>query len=192
MVSHSLRASLSTRNRPPHHASISGMNGSPSSSPFSSSVARISSELRTSTISPTRRAAARRSGVWAFCTLSLLSGSGRLWFGRPRARATARNTAPAAASGSRGGLIRPTASRRARRGLRVGGAVHRRRPAPSVYRVDDDPVHAVMHDRADRSRHRRHDHRRTGAQRLHHDAADEVLQGREHERLAGLEGALEA
>ena len=54
-VSYGFRAGLSTRNRRPQNCSISGMNGRFSSSPFSSSVARISDSLRTSTSSPTRR-----------------------------------------------------------------------------------------------------------------------------------------
>src|SRR5918996_3212859 len=55
IVSHSLWATLYTVKRWPQYSSISGMNGSESSSPRSSSVARISSALRTSTSSPTRR-----------------------------------------------------------------------------------------------------------------------------------------
>src|SRR5918996_5983433 len=55
IVSHSLWATLYTVKRWPQYCSISGMNGSASSSPRSSSVARISSALRTSTSSPTRR-----------------------------------------------------------------------------------------------------------------------------------------
>jgi hypothetical protein len=55
IVSHSLLARLATVNRCPQNCSISGMNGSESSSPRSSSVARISAWLRTSTTSPMRR-----------------------------------------------------------------------------------------------------------------------------------------
>ena len=55
MVSHSLCATLWTVSRWPQYLSISGINGRFSNSPRSSSVARISSALRTSTTSPTRR-----------------------------------------------------------------------------------------------------------------------------------------
>ena len=55
MVSHSLCATLSTVSRWPQNLSISGINGRFSSSPRSSRVAMISSALRTSTRSPTRR-----------------------------------------------------------------------------------------------------------------------------------------
>ena len=55
MVSHSLCATLWTVSRWPQNLSISGMNGRFSSSPRSSRVAMISSALRTSTRSPTRR-----------------------------------------------------------------------------------------------------------------------------------------
>ena len=55
MLSHDLCATLWTVSLRPQKASISGMKGSSSSSPFSSSVARISSALRTSTSSPTFR-----------------------------------------------------------------------------------------------------------------------------------------
>ena len=54
-----LYARALTRKRLPQWASISGMNGSRSSFPVESSVARISSSLRTSTTSPTRREDAR-------------------------------------------------------------------------------------------------------------------------------------
>src|SRR4051794_9791854 len=52
MVSQILSARLSTRNLPPRNASISGMKGSASSAPVSSSVARISAAPRISTRSP--------------------------------------------------------------------------------------------------------------------------------------------
>ena len=55
MVSQVLCADLNTRKRRPQYGSISGMNGSASSSPRSSSVAWISSALLTSTQSPARR-----------------------------------------------------------------------------------------------------------------------------------------
>src|SRR5262245_21672728 len=55
MVSQVLWARLWTRTCCPQYLNISGMNGSASSAPVSSSVARISRSLRTSTISPARR-----------------------------------------------------------------------------------------------------------------------------------------
>ena len=51
-VSHVLNAILSTTNRLPQNCSISGMKGRESSSPRSSSPARISSAGLTSTTSP--------------------------------------------------------------------------------------------------------------------------------------------
>ena len=138
MVSHSFTASLSTRNRRPQNCSISGMNGSDSSSPCSSSVARISASLRTSTISPTRRSSDLVRGLLV-CTAAPLSdrpgrtpaaGSAPV----PPARATARSTTSAAASGRRAAFVRRTPSRRARdvsgsaaRCIAVGQ--RRRRPA---------------------------------------------------------------
>jgi hypothetical protein len=63
MVSHSLCATLSTVSRWPQNFSISGMNGRFSNSPCSSRVAMISSALRTSTTSPTRRPFAKAAVV---------------------------------------------------------------------------------------------------------------------------------
>ena len=68
MVSHSFTASLSTRNRRPQNCSISGMNGSDSSSALASRVARISASLRTSTMSPTRKLSAWPTGTSSVCT----------------------------------------------------------------------------------------------------------------------------
>jgi len=54
MVSQDLCADFETRKRRPQYWSISGMNGSESSSPAASSVARISAAPSTSTQSPAR------------------------------------------------------------------------------------------------------------------------------------------
>ena len=172
MVSHSFTASLSTRNRRPQNCSISGMNGSDSSSPCASRVARISASLRTSTISPTRRLSTWPTGASSVCTAAPLSGrpwttpaDGLLRILRgvaARARATALSTTWLAASGRRAALVRLRPRGGARR-LRIGGLVHRLGQRRRVPRVDDDPVHAVVHDRADRPRHRRRHHRRTRA-----------------------------
>ena len=94
--------------------------------------------------------------------------------------------------GQQGRVQSPDSLAKGAGGLRVGCAVHGRGQRPSVVRVDDDPVHAVVDDRADSSGHRRDHHRHAGGQRLDGDTANEVPQRREHERLAGLERALEA
>ena len=62
IVSQVLSALLNTLNCFPQYFSISGINGSWSSRPFSSRVRRISSLLRTSTSSPTRRPSANFFG----------------------------------------------------------------------------------------------------------------------------------
>ena len=146
------------------------------------------------------RAPGPRASSGLHCCTRCLVGRGRLrpmaclasfaaWPPAPARPRSAPPRRPPPGAGPRS--VRRTPSRRARD---VSGSAARciaSASADASRRVHHDPVHAVVHDRADRSRHRRHHHRRARAQRLHHDAADEVLEGREHERLAGLEGALE-
>src|SRR5262245_35978118 len=71
IVSHSLWATLSTVNRLPQNLSISGMNGRASSSPRSSSVARISASGRTTTTSPTFRSRRARAAAGRISTAVL-------------------------------------------------------------------------------------------------------------------------
>src|SRR6266576_3349054 len=59
MVSQILSARLSTVSRRPQYGTISSMKGRPSNAPCSSSVARISAALLTSTRSPDRRGSFR-------------------------------------------------------------------------------------------------------------------------------------
>ena len=77
------------------------------------------------------------------------------------------------------------------RDLRIRGLVHRFGEGWGIPRIYHDAIHALVDNRSYCSRHRRRHHWRTGAQRLDHHATDEVLERREHKRLAGLEGALE-
>src|SRR5918995_3252212 len=71
IVSHSLWATLCTVSRLPQCCSVSGMNGNESSSPLTSSVARISSSLRTSTSSPTPRLSFPRAADAVICAVVL-------------------------------------------------------------------------------------------------------------------------
>src|SRR5882672_493983 len=68
MVSQVLCADFDTRNLRPQNASISGMKGRASRFPLSSSVARISSALRTSIQSPARRSGDGADAISAVLT----------------------------------------------------------------------------------------------------------------------------